>query len=70
MSKSIRVITKKRGRPKTTGRGTLIGTRWHQPELDAIDEWASRHPNKPSRVQAVRMLVALGLKSLPRKKPT
>jgi hypothetical protein len=62
MTKSIRDITKKRGRPKTTGRGTIIGTRWHEAELDAIDAWSSKHPDKPPRVHALRMLVERGLK--------
>jgi hypothetical protein len=57
MSKSIRVVPKKRGRPKTTGRGTLVGIRLHAPALAAIDEWASRQDEKPSRPEAIRRMI-------------
>jgi hypothetical protein len=32
-------------------------------EVDAIDEWRRRHPDLPSRSEAIRRLVALGLKA-------
>lgn len=62
MSKSIRGIPKKkkRGRPKTTGRGTQVGLRWHDRELVAIDAWAKK--NECTRAEAIRRLVELGLK--------
>lgn len=62
MVKSNIVNTKSRGRPKTTGTGSLIGTRWHAAELAAIDEWREKQDDKPSRNQAIRRLVEVGLK--------
>jgi len=52
-----------RGRPRTTGTGTLIGMRWHEPALKAIDVWRGHQPDLPSRADAIRRLVDLGLKS-------
>jgi hypothetical protein len=64
MTKSIRG-NKKRGRPRTTGIGTQIGMRWHEPDLHAIDEWRRKQPDLPSRAEAIRRLVeqALGRRS-------
>jgi hypothetical protein len=53
--------SKKVGRPVTTGKGTQIGMRWHQPMLVAIDAWAERQPDKPDRSEAIRRLVQRGL---------
>jgi hypothetical protein len=62
MAKSIRVTAKKRrGRPATTGAGTQIGERWHDPELAAIDAWIVSTGKTMTRAQAVRRLVELGL---------
>jgi hypothetical protein len=64
MRKAIRVSTKKRGpgRPVTTGKGTLVGIRWHEPMLSMIEEWAARQDDKPERSEAIRRLVERGLK--------
>jgi hypothetical protein len=61
MAKSIRVNPKKRGRPKTTGRGQLIGIRVHKPLLAALDVWIADQESAPSRPEAIRRLVELGL---------
>jgi hypothetical protein len=60
---TIRDIAKRGpGRPKTTGLGTGILVRMHD-QLDAIDAWiAKQHDPKPSRPEAIRRLVELGLK--------
>jgi hypothetical protein len=50
--------SRKVGRPVTTGKGTQIGMRWHQPMLEAIDAWAERQPD---RSEAIRRLVQRGL---------
>lgn len=65
MAKSIRVITKKRrGRPVTTGKGTLIGVRLLDPPLAELDDWINRQKEPDlSRPEAIRRLVELGLKS-------
>ncbi|WOH53827.1 hypothetical protein [Bradyrhizobium sp. sBnM-33] len=65
MKKSIRVITKKkRGRPVTTGKGTLIGVRLLDAPLGNLDRWITRQ-NEPNltRPEAIRRLLELGLKA-------
>jgi hypothetical protein len=32
-------------------------------EVEAIDEWRRKHPDLPSRSEAIRQLVAAGLKA-------
>jgi len=62
MSASIRDITKKRGRPKTTGKGVGLLVRLHSPELSKLDDWIARQPEpKPTRPEAIRRLVEKGL---------
>ena len=61
MVKSIRVIKKSRGRPKSTGTGTLIGVRLQDDALAKLDVWANEQ-NMPSRPEAVRQLIDLGLR--------
>jgi hypothetical protein len=61
MSKSIRGIKKKLGRPKKTGRGEQIGTRWQASQLRAIDTWRKAQEDQPSRAEAIRRLVERGL---------
>lgn len=48
------------GRPPT-GVGKLIGLRWQPPELDAIDAWRRQQSDLPSRPEAIRRLVSVGL---------
>jgi hypothetical protein len=64
MDKSIRAITKKRrGRPVTTGKGTLIGVRLLDDPLATLDTWIARQKEPDlSRPEAIRRLVELGLK--------
>jgi Arc/MetJ-type ribon-helix-helix transcriptional regulator len=58
MAKSITVQPKKRGRP-ATGKDPLVGARFPQDLIDAIDAWAAK--NDASRSEAIRRLVELGL---------
>jgi hypothetical protein len=62
MGKSIRDIAKKsRGRPRSTGLGTGILVRMHD-QLDALDAWIAKQDDpKPTRPEAIRRLVGLGL---------
>jgi hypothetical protein len=62
---SIHVITKKRrGRPATTGKGTLIGVRLLDDPLATLDAWIAKQGEPElSRPEAIRRLVELGLKS-------
>jgi hypothetical protein len=63
MGKSIRVITKKRrGRPVTTGKGTLIGVRLLDEPLASLDAWIGKQKEPElTRPEAIRRLVELGL---------
>jgi len=48
---------KKRGRPKTTGKGLGIQVRLQPGPLKALDEWIETHRKpKPSRPEAIRKL--------------
>lgn len=72
MAKSIRVITKKRrGRPVTTGKGTLIGVRLLDAPLATLDAWIVKHGEPDlTRPEAMRRLVEIGLsKSPPNERP-
>jgi len=60
------MASKKRGRPKTTGMGQLIGVRLVGDRLAALDAWiALQLQPRPSRPEAIRRLVeqALGATS-------
>ncbi|TXM95016.1 hypothetical protein FV232_27125 [Methylobacterium sp. WL30] len=60
----FRNITNKRGRPKTTGKGMLIGVRFHDEQLAPLDAWIAEHPEpKPSRPQVIREAVAAHLRA-------
>ena len=63
MGKSIRVITKKRrGRPVTTGKGTLIGVRLLEEPMAALDAWITAQKESDlTRPEAIRRLVEIGL---------
>jgi hypothetical protein len=66
MSVSIRGTANKRkkvGRPKTTGSGMQIGTRWHEPMLSEIDAWRAAQEDQPERGEAIRRLVAQALEA-------
>ena len=63
MAKSIRdtPIKKRRGRPKTTGRGAGIMVRLHREALKSLDGWSAAQDDAPSRPEAIRRLVEIGL---------
>src|SRR3954447_22370801 len=56
------VITQKRRGPPPTGKGTLIGVRLQPDALRAVDTWAARQHDTPSRPEAIRRLVETSLK--------
>jgi hypothetical protein len=49
-----------RKRPPETG--TLIGVRLQPLDLAAVDEWASKQQDQPSRPEAIRRILALHFK--------
>jgi hypothetical protein len=72
MRKAISDNTKKRGRPKSTGRGELVGVRLLPEPLAALDAWIAKQREELSRPEAIRRLVEAGLKAKPasaRKRP-
>jgi hypothetical protein len=66
MTQSIRDTIKKRGRP-ATGKGEATMVRL-QPDLAGrVDGWATSQPDAPTRPEAIRRLVELGLAAIPKK---
>ena len=56
------VIRKKRGRP-ATGQDPMMAFRLPAATIAAIDAWAAQLPDKPSRSEALRRLIDLGMKA-------
>ena len=54
-------VTKKKRGPLPTGKGTLIGVRFQPAPLGSVDAWAATQADRPSRPEAIRRLVHLGL---------
>jgi hypothetical protein len=53
---------KKRG-PPATGKGEPVVVRMHAPQLRDLDAWIAQQPQPyPSRPEAIRRLVEIGLK--------
>jgi hypothetical protein len=62
MSVSNLTMQKKRGRP-STGQDPVLSVRMHQLYLETIDEWRLTEPDKPSRSEALRFIIAKGLEA-------
>ena len=62
MKKSIPVNKKSRGRPKKVGGVYPVSAVRLPPDLGAaVDKWAERQDDQPTRSEAIRRLVELGL---------
>jgi hypothetical protein len=60
MSSLDNPVKARRGRPRTDARPILV--RVPSPVLDALDRWIAAQPDaKPSRAEAIRRLLAIGL---------
>jgi Arc/MetJ-type ribon-helix-helix transcriptional regulator len=71
MKKSISVNKKSRGRPKKKGGVHPVTAVRLSPEAGvAVDQWATRQDDKPSRSEAIRRLVELGLSVKTRSAPS
>jgi hypothetical protein len=57
------VITKKKRGPPATGIGTLVGVRLQPDDLAAVDAWRDEQDDAPTRPEAIRRLVEIGLKA-------
>jgi hypothetical protein len=70
MKKKTVIPRKKRG-PPATGQGEPVVVRMHPPQLKALDDWIAQQAQPfPSRPEAIRRLVELGLTVKPRSAPT
>jgi len=61
------VTPKKRGRP-ATGKDPIRTFRLSDEKVAEIDAWAARQPDKPTRSEALRRLIDLGMQAAPRGK--
>jgi hypothetical protein len=55
------VLAKKRRGPPPTGKGVQVVVRLQPDPLGAIDKWVAKQPGHPTRAEAIRRLVELGL---------
>ena len=60
MSNSDPVIHKKRGRPPI-GQRPVVSFRLDYDWQESIDEWRIEEPDAPTRSDAIRLLIAIGL---------
>ena len=62
MGKQTVLAKKKRG-PAPTGKGVQVVVRLQPTPLSAIDKWAGTQSDQPTRAEAIRRLVEIGLKA-------
>jgi hypothetical protein len=62
MGKKTVLAKKKRG-PPPTGKGVQVVVRMQPAPLAALDAWVAKQKDQPSRPEAMRRLVELGLKA-------
>ena len=55
----------RRGRPPT-GTNPSVGVRLPPPEMAALDNWRRQQPDMPTRPEAIRRLIEIGLNSNPK----
>jgi len=55
------VLAKKRRGPPPTGKGVQVVVRLQPDPLSALDKWAARQADQPTRAEAIRRLVEIGL---------
>jgi len=61
MGKQTVLAKKKRG-PAPTGKGVQVVVRMQPAPLGALDAWVTKQEDQPTRAEAIRRLVELGLK--------
>ena len=57
------VLAKKKRGPAPTGKGVQVVVRMQPAPLAALDAWVAKQKEQPSRPEAMRRLVALGLRA-------
>jgi hypothetical protein len=55
------VLAKKKRGPPPTGKGIQVVVRMQPAPLSALDAWATKQKDQPTRAEAIRRLVELGL---------
>ena len=55
------MLAKKRRGPAPTGKGEQVVVRWQPGPLAALDAWVAKQKDNPTRAEAIRRLVKLGL---------
>ena len=69
MKKKTVISGKKRG-PRASGKGEPVVVRMHPPQLRSLDDWIAKQRQPfPSRPEAIRRLVEIGLSKTPAAKP-
>jgi hypothetical protein len=61
MTKQETLLARKRRGPAPTGKGQQVVVRMQPDQLNTLDAWIARQEDQPSRPEAVRRLVELGL---------
>jgi hypothetical protein len=61
MAKQQKSVHKKRGRPAGRSYGETIPIRLSPALKDKVETWAAKQPDAPSRSEALRRLVEMGL---------
>ena len=56
------VLAKKRRGPPPTGKGVQVVVRMQPAPLSALDAWLAEQPDQPTRAEAIRRLLEIGLK--------
>jgi hypothetical protein len=64
------VLAKKRRGPAPTGKGVQVVVRLQPDPLRALDGWAAKQNDHPTRAEAIRRLVELGLAVKTRSAPS
>ena len=58
------MLAKKKRGPAPTGKGVQVVVRMQPAPLAALDAWVAKQKDQPSRPEAMRRLVELGLKAV------
>ena len=64
------MLAKKRRGPPPTGKGVQVVVRLQPDPLSALDKWAAKQADKPTRAEAIRRLVERGLTGKTKAKPS
>ena len=64
------MLAKKRRGPAPTGKGVQVVVRLQPDPLSALDNWAAKQRDQPTRAEAIRRLVELGLTVKSAARPT